>query len=238
MLKTSHQKINDCTMFLFNLVFKPHEVYRILTLAPDIVNTEISQLDNNIKLLRKLGIQDGTLQKTIASCPTILIVKTKQFKLILKTLKERCQFSKEQVCKIIQTCPTVVHEDAYKMEVKFQYVYFTMGIQDPKSQVIARVFKHNLFHIRKRHEFLERMGLYERPDKKGMTQIENPSLKQIIDTTNERFAVKIAKSSVEDFQAFSNVFVNEVYHADRNSDYDSDDYDSDIYNNVYDNTNI
>lgn len=51
----------------------------------------------------------------------------------------------------------------------------------------SKVFDFSIDFIRERHLFLERSGFYDKPNKKGISKIENPKLKQIMDTSLKTF---------------------------------------------------
>ncbi|XP_070534910.1 transcription termination factor 4, mitochondrial-like [Ptychodera flava] len=223
-LNGKKDRLNESLMFLFHLNFSPNDVYRILTRTPCVLTVDVLQLNGRIRQLRKLGIPEGKLQRTIALCPSILLVANKQYKAVIRTLKECCGLTSEHIRQIIMTCPTIVHEHPDKIHVKFHYVYFTKNLTNLDEIVRARLFRHNVYHVRKRILFLERIGLFEIPDKKGNTKIENPSLKAMIDIPDHRFAKGVAKTTLEQYQMFSETLrqEDEREHDENESDYSSD----------------
>ena len=94
--------------------------------------------------------------------------------------------------------------------MKFQYVFFRMGITDNAEMTQAKIFKYPLAHIRCRHLALERLGLYAPPDNRGCFSTKNPKLTRIVDSTDNRFAEKVADISVEELQAFGRTLLEEV----------------------------
>lgn len=63
--------------------------------------------------------------------------------------------------------------------------------------------------IKQRHVFLERLGRYQTPDKKGQTQVPNPLLKDILRVSEAEFLARTAVSSAEEFEVFKKLFARE-----------------------------
>lgn len=85
-----------------------------------------------------------------------------------------------------------------------------MGVTDYKEILKAKIFNYTHEHIRLRHLVLERLGLYQVPDKHGRTKIRNPSLCRIVDSTDKRFATACAGISLEEYNAFSESLKAEI----------------------------
>ena len=52
------------------------------------------------------------------------------------------------------------------------------------------------------YRFLERAGLYERPNKHGATSIQNATLRQIVDLDDEHFAPLCGGMTASEYQTF------------------------------------
>lgn len=63
--------------------------------------------------------------------------------------------------------------------------------------------------IKQRHVFLERLGRYQTPDKKGQTQVPNPLLKDILRVSEAEFLARTAVSSAEEFEVFKKLLARE-----------------------------
>lgn len=70
-------------------------------------------------------------------------------------------------------------------------------------------FQASLIQIKNRFVFLERLGLYQTPDKKGWTPVVNPKLKNLIRASESDFVSKIACSSVEEYETFKELLARE-----------------------------
>ncbi|MGH0146823.1 UNVERIFIED_CONTAM: hypothetical protein FKN15_024073 [Acipenser sinensis] len=88
-----------------------------------------------------------------------------------------------------------------------EYAYFRMGIWHT-DMVKSGLFRVPLEEIRSRHVFLERLGVYETPGKKGQTRIINPKLKDFLGAL-EDFLTKVARALPDEFQVFRKLLTHE-----------------------------
>lgn len=89
-----------------------------------------------------------------------------------------------------------------------QYAYFRMGVKH--ADVVKTDFlQYSITKIRQRHTFLERLGRYQTPDKKGQTQIPNPLVKDILRVSEAEFLARTAHSSAEEFEVFKKLLARE-----------------------------
>lgn len=83
-----------------------------------------------------------------------------------------------------------------------------MGLKH--SDVVRTDFlQYSITKIRQRHTFLERLGRYQTPDKKGQTQIPNPLVKDILRVSEAEFLSRTACSSTEEFEVFKKLLARE-----------------------------
>jgi mTERF domain-containing protein len=75
--------------------------------------------------------------------------------------------------------------------------------------VRTNFLQYSITKIKQRHIYLERLGRYQTPDKKGQTQIPNPSLRNILRVSEAEFLARTACSSVEEFQVFKKLLDQE-----------------------------
>ncbi|XP_036174842.1 transcription termination factor 4, mitochondrial isoform X3 [Myotis myotis] len=127
---------------------------------------------------------------------------------IVKVLREKCLFTVQQVTEILHRCPYVLREDPGELEYKFQYAYFRMGVNH-SDMVRTDFLQYSITKIRQRHTFLERLGRYQTPDKKGQTQIPNPLVKDILRVSEAEFLSKTAYSTAEEFEVFKKLLARE-----------------------------
>ncbi|XP_078521910.1 transcription termination factor 4, mitochondrial isoform X2 [Lissotriton helveticus] len=193
---------------LLLLGLNPGSILKILQNYPDVQRVTVKQLKDRAEYLRRLGLGEGSLQQVIAHFPCVLMVSRKHADAVVRCLKERCLFSAQQLAEIVRTCPGILKEQPDELEYKFQYAHFRLGVQQ-QEVVKSRLFGFSLSELKYRHSFLERLGRYQTPDKKGQTQICNPKLKELINVSEDLFLSKVALSNPEEFHVFKKLLNRE-----------------------------
>ncbi|KAL6467863.1 hypothetical protein MHYP_G00235400 [Metynnis hypsauchen] len=210
---------------LFALGLNPTSVVKILEKCPELYAVKGSQLQQRITNLRKLGLLEGSLQRVISHYPQILTLPVKRVSGVSRLLKEKCQFTTQQMTDILRDSPHIVQEEHARLEYMFQYAYFRMGCRQAEM-VKAKLFRLSMEELQCRHGFLERRGLYQTPDKKGQTLILNPRLKDFLLISEETYLSKIAMATQEEFDVFRKLMAREQ-EEERQQEHDDDDDDVD-----------
>jgi hypothetical protein len=125
------------------------------------------------------------------------LLKYDQKKLLLRLNDLKEFFTKKQLNQIMLKTPSILSNNLDLIRYKFTYVYILMGIQQDEM-ILTRMFDHSIEHIRERHLFLERSSFYVRPNKKGISKIENPRLYNILDSNLKQYLKLCAKSSFDE----------------------------------------
>ncbi|KAJ1089480.1 hypothetical protein NDU88_002631 [Pleurodeles waltl] len=193
---------------LLLLGLNPGTVLKMLQKSPDVQRVPVKQLKDRAENLRRLGLGEGSLQRVISHIPSLLMVSRKHADAVVRCLKERCLFSAQQLTEIVRTCPGILKEQPDELEHKFQYAHFRLGVRQ-QEVVKSRLFHFSLSELKYRHSFLERLGRYQTPDKKGQTQICNPKLKEVIGVSEDLFLSKVALSTQEEFHIFKKLLNRE-----------------------------
>lgn len=131
--------------------------------------------------------------------------------------------------KVLFSTPSVANEKPSSLEEKVVYLRDVMKV-DPVEVYKSEVFARDLFKIKARHVFMERLGIYVVSKKKKEEDIEvskNPKLYKMIDTSDKRFATKICHVTLEEYETFEELYKKELLDAEEEKDIDdlSDDED-------------
>ncbi|XP_063501433.1 transcription termination factor 4, mitochondrial isoform X2 [Symphalangus syndactylus] len=223
----SPQQLLDIISEFILLGLNPEPVCVVLKKSPQLLKLPIMQMRKRSSYLRKLGLGEGKLKRVLYCCPEIFTMRQQDINDTVRLLKEKCLFTVQQVTKILHSCPSVLREDLDQLEYKFQngrfqdsvsgtpkcvcvfqYAYFRMGIKHPDI-VKTEYLQYSLTKIKQRHIYLERLGRYQTPDKKGQTQIPNPLLKDILRVSEAEFLARTACTSVEEFEVFKKLLARE-----------------------------
>ncbi|XP_019567241.2 transcription termination factor 4, mitochondrial isoform X4 [Rhinolophus sinicus] len=162
-----------------------------------------------------LTVQPGKLRRVLHCCPEILTMRQRDIANTVSVLRDKCLFTVQQVTEILHRCPYVLREDPGELEYKFQYAYFRMGVKH--ADVVRTDFlQYSITKTRQRHTFLERLGRYQTPDKKGQTQVPNPPLRDILRVSEAEFLARTACSSAEEFEVFKKLLAREEEEESKN----------------------
>ncbi|XP_007910370.2 transcription termination factor 4, mitochondrial [Callorhinchus milii] len=204
----SLQKMLPVLHVFGDLGLKPSTTLKILGKCPQLSSATESQLQSRIDNLRKNGLGEGSMQRVFAHYPQILTLSVKHLNNTVRFFKTKCLFTGQQVTEILRTSPNVLFEELGDLEYKFQYAYFRMGIK--QAEIMKSVtFRTSLEELKQRHIFLERLGRYQTPDKKGQTQMLNPKLKEVLHISEDYFLAKVAMSTREEFAIFKKLLSRE-----------------------------
>ncbi|XP_040204839.1 transcription termination factor 4, mitochondrial isoform X4 [Rana temporaria] len=183
-------------------------ILRILEEKPEILKTGAKQVRDKVDTLRSLGLGEGSLQNSLSRCPSILAMPRSRLLASAQCLKTRCQFSSQQVQKILNTTPEALTKDPNHLEELFQYAYFRMG--GKHGDIISSgIFQKSLKEIRVRHHFLERLGRFIPPNKNLLCPLTNPKIKEVVQLSEEDFLSQVARSSSEEFNIFQKILERE-----------------------------
>ncbi|XP_007127863.1 transcription termination factor 4, mitochondrial [Physeter macrocephalus] len=205
---THPQQLLDIISELVLLGLNPEPVCVALKKSPQLLTLPVMQMKKRSSYLRKLGLGEGKLKRVLYCCPEIFTMRQRDIEIIVGVLKEKCLFTVKQVTEILHRCPCVLREDPGELEYKFQYAYFRMGIKHV-DVVKTDFLQYSMTKTKERHVFLERLGRYQTPDKKGQTLVPNPLLKDILRVSEAEFLAKTACSSAEEFEVFKKLVARE-----------------------------
>lgn len=207
-LKSRGKNIPSILTVLLVLGLNPSSILKIMQKCPEVYSLKGAEIQQRIDNLRKMGLVEGSLQRVISHYPKVMVLTVKRVNMVSRLLREKCHFTVQQVTDILRDSPEVLEEDLARLEYKFQYAYFRMGVRQAEM-VKAKMFRLTLSELRCRHCFLERRGLYQTPDKKGQTLILNPSLKDFLCISEETYLTQVAMATTEEFHVFCKLMERE-----------------------------
>ncbi|XP_005077260.1 transcription termination factor 4, mitochondrial isoform X1 [Mesocricetus auratus] len=202
------QQLLDIISEFLLLGLHPEPVFMAMKKSPQLLKLSTVQMKKRSSYLRKLGLGEGKLKSLLHGCPEVFTMRQRDIESVVKVLKEKCLFTVQQITELLHRCPAVFQEDPSKLEYKFQYAYFRMGIKQ-RDIVRSDFLQYSVTKIKQRHMYLERLGRYQTPDKKGQTQIPNPLLKDILRVSEDEFLARTACSSAEEFEVFKKLLERE-----------------------------
>ena len=190
--------IHDLAEYGFN-------VYQMLPVVlgyPAILKGKMDVLSTALDTLYSLYVPSDKAIELVALNPGVLHLKPKEISNRFGQLMDI--FNKADVINLLLKNPCLIVDEWSRITERFNYVYFRLGF-DQQVMRSCRVLSRSIEHITLRHQFLERAGLFEKPDKHGLTTVENASIKAVFDSTDRDFAVNVAGMTVAEYRAFRDI---------------------------------
>ncbi|XP_062552682.1 uncharacterized protein LOC134217871 [Armigeres subalbatus] len=186
----------------------------IVTGHPEVLTRHPDRLISSMNCWRSCQFGDRQMQVLLAAHPQLLDF-TDHSQLAQRVAFLHSYFeTRKNVWRLFLNCPNLVLDKERDIRPKIDYVLQTMRIEVPEV-VRSCVFVADLELIRCRHVFLERLGLFKPRSLKAEPgdPNSNPKLNQITDTTDKRFAVKVAYVTLEEYETFVELFRKEEDHS-------------------------
>lgn len=136
------------------------------------------KLNEMIDMLRSVSFKKEVYLSVISQNKLLLNTTERQLVNRLGELKDF--FNKQHLERILLNSSQILTDDIDSIRYKFTYIFALMGIEQ-KEMMLSSVFSYSISFIRERHLFLLRAAFFDKPNKKGLTKIENPRLYNIID---------------------------------------------------------
>ncbi|XP_025892159.1 transcription termination factor 4, mitochondrial [Nothoprocta perdicaria] len=165
------------------------------------------------------------LQRVLGRCPQLLGLPRKRLEAVERLLRERCLFTAAQLSAVLHACPAVLLREPPALHHHFQYAYFRMGLRH-EAMVKGRLFCAPFAELRRRHGFLERLGLYRAP-RKGQEHPQNPQLKDILHLPEDAFLASVARATPQEYEVFKKLLAREEEEEEREQEEEEEEEDDD-----------
>jgi hypothetical protein len=151
-------------------ILRTHDDWNLLTRG---------KLNEIIDMLRSVSFKKEVYLSVISQ--NKLLLNTTEPQLVKRLDELKGFFNKQHLERILLKSSQILTEDIDSIRYKFTYLFALMGIEQ-KEMMLSSVFSYSINFIRERHLFLLRTAFFDKPNKKGLTKIENPRLYNIIDS--------------------------------------------------------
>lgn len=202
--------------------FSPNRFLSMISKYPNVMYKSNDTLQKSMVSWRACQFGEKNVIELLETYPQLLEI-TDEPELIFKTLEfQNYVGNRKNVWRLYMNSPNIIYDKLKISEAKFNYLQNVMKV-DASEIVKSAVFSLNLDVIKCRHIFLERLGSYKiRSEKENAAEpSRNPNLSQIMDTSEKRFAVKVAFVTLEEFQAFQDLYNRELNtYSSMEDDYD------------------
>lgn len=192
---------------------------QILCGQPKLLNTPSSTVVNNIEAWRNCQFGERRLQGLLTKHPELILFGN------IKHLRNRVAFIEQFVTtpknawRLFMSSPEICFQPLPDIKAKFDYLLDKMRVPVPEV-VDSDVFIHSLEHIKTRHIFMDRLGLYKLRSKKADEDEvnQNPRLNKIMDSSDKTFARKLCHVTLEEYEVFQELIKREWDREDVNEE--------------------
>jgi hypothetical protein len=208
--RLQQSNLNELTTIIKNLHDYGIEWQRIIETLENYEDWSVFARDNlaeKFDIFRNLKLSTPLLNFIISRNEQIMHLNEITIGHQLNRLKK--YFSNSQLDRLLAKTPKLLTNDFYSFQYKFTYLYCVMGFKQDEM-CTSFVFNQQINHIRERHLFLTRSGFFDKPNKKGETKVQNPYLKDIVDSNIDAFLKLTTKNqfTIEDYETFCS-YLNE-----------------------------
>jgi hypothetical protein len=156
------------------------------------------QLSQMFQMFRELAFTSEIYLEVISRNPKLISIEKRTLEVRLNDFK--LFFTNKQLDRLLVRTPDLLTCNFDSFDYKFNYLFTLMGSsQDEQSR--TNVYNHSIEHIRSRHLFLKRSGFFDKPNKKGISKVKNPKLKEIMDTNLNEY-LRVCTNNLFDSKQF------------------------------------
>lgn len=134
----------------------------------------------------------------LTKCPIIISTYTvESLQKKVQFLEKELKFNKHHIKNIILKQPSVLTFSPDALKEKWTYCYAKINVSPSSIARCPRVFQCSLKRIKERHLYLKHLGLV-----KDEMRIDDYGLGLIITNSDKKFAEKVARMSLDEFDEF------------------------------------
>ncbi|KAK7582511.1 hypothetical protein V9T40_013956 [Parthenolecanium corni] len=198
------ERVSSNLSQLMNLGFHVNEIKSIVRRYPDILEYEGHDIFDTIEAWRTASLSERFICELFSMHPLLFSIPNDEAVRRLERINYLMVQKINRVKSVIEKNVAIMDGDWNRVEENFEYFYKTMRVTE-KDISHSRGLSLPLDFIQLRHTFLEKCGEYIRPkikEEKGFSDRKNPSLSAILDTSDEVFAVNVAKVSPDEYHVY------------------------------------
>ncbi|KAK4292574.1 hypothetical protein Pmani_034662 [Petrolisthes manimaculis] len=176
--------------------------------TPRLLQMKSRELDNTLMKLHDIHFGKHNLLTLASSHPALYFVPPTALKKRITAL--HAMFPTADLPTFLRNNPNVLTEDLKTLMDKIMYIHKVMGLEQP-HMASCQGLTHSLLHIKTRHQFLYRSGVYKTPNllRDYRSDKRNPRLSDILDSSDRFFANKVARLTDEEYTTFKAMMVEE-----------------------------
>lgn len=195
--------------------FRETDCLNIISADPQVLTIEPSELENSLATWSTTKLGYDYVNLLILNNPLFLYASTALVEKRLPLLQVFVKKPKDLLLLLLK-CPNVLTEQWEQVQAKIDYLKNEMRVEQEEI-LQSEALNKTLDHIKLRHNLLMKCGMYQTPSqyehkrtKAEKSALRNPHLKRIVDNEDISFSRKICKISLEEYEAYCEVFADEM----------------------------
>lgn len=221
LLKYNPKRWSYVLKILFDYGFIVEDVLNMVAECPEILQMKDEKLSDILMTWQGCNFGEKLLLSLLSSHPKLLTAEKID---IIKRITMLTQYfeGRRRVGKAIGTAPSIFYEN---WDIIFEKLDYLNKLHIDSSEIASTgVLRFDLEHIKIRHEFLLRAGLYKMPTKNYKKSLDrNIKLHSIVNTSDQVFSSNVAGLTLLEYEVFNDLYsVEKQNDEDDNSDTDSD----------------
>lgn len=185
--------------------FKYEDTSTLIKSCPDITRLSEDKLNEILNCWAQCNFGEDRMTSLILKHPNLILIQCKQVQSLHVYLSSK--FKKSEVYEIFFSSPQLLKENIDSVNDKLYFLEEEFNIT--KSQIAkSGVLQYTLDFIKKRIEFLIRVGVYKKLQPKKSTHV-NPRLDIIVRTSDKEFSTKVAGVTLLEYEVFQQIFQKE-----------------------------
>lgn len=178
---------------------------------PTLMRKPENVLNQRLELWRSLKFGDMKMTYLLSEQPELFdIEQTKPIFSKISIIQSVIGQNENNLHKLLISSPHVLtktHNDLYAMAL---YLTRNLKIQDKSEIYKSSVMAKDLAFLKTRYTFMNRLGLYVVKRIVKPTDInKNPKLANLVDTDDKRFATKVCRVTLEEYEVFKELYERE-----------------------------
>uniref|UniRef100_A0A914UVJ0 Uncharacterized protein n=1 Tax=Plectus sambesii TaxID=2011161 RepID=A0A914UVJ0_9BILA len=161
------------TMLMSSCALKADEALGMMNAYSDVLlQIGAEEIGRRTEAILSNGLSSSNMRSLILSCPEVLLTRD------ASSIVHLCEslrgfFSNSLMKQLLVSHPQVLLSNLEELQLKYEYVFFHMGIESTELLKCKEWITLTLDEIMERHQFLVRTGVYIYPDPK------KPQLEQV-----------------------------------------------------------
>ncbi|KAG7173135.1 uncharacterized protein LOC121861026 isoform X2 [Homarus americanus] len=177
-------------------------ILQSIALYPQLLLVKPSTLRQTLLQYQEITVGKHNLLSLVIRYPALYLFPPRAVKKRMGLLSS--MFPPTELKTLIRNNPNILTDKWETISKKIMYIHEEMGLEQPHLAA-SKALRKPLLHIKTRHQFLYRAGIYKTPNllRDKQSHKRNASLSDIMDTSDKYFANRVARLTDLEYSVFA-----------------------------------